>query len=123
MVDRAIDHPWPLLIQGGESFSWFPGARQRTGMNDCSEVAVVGAALVAAPGQPQGLPLRASTADHKIGGPRYLLMGSGLYPIAFRKGFGISFHKASGTHDKPSNKGFRATGTGGQPGRTSAWQG
>ena len=37
MVGRAINHPWPLLIQGGESFSWFPGARQPTGMNDCFE--------------------------------------------------------------------------------------
>ena len=35
MVGRAINHPWPLLIQGGESFSWFPGALQQAGMSDC----------------------------------------------------------------------------------------
>ena len=29
--------PYPLLSQGGESFSYFLGARQPTGMSDCFE--------------------------------------------------------------------------------------
>ena len=39
MVGQAINHPWPLLIQGGESSSWFPGARQQAGMSERSSSA------------------------------------------------------------------------------------
>ena len=32
-MGRAINHPQPLLIQGGELSSWFPGSRQPTGVD------------------------------------------------------------------------------------------
>jgi len=48
--------------QTGMGDSWFLGARQQTGMGDCSENAV-GAALVAAQGAHEGRPYKARASS------------------------------------------------------------